>query len=46
MQQVAIPLLLFMRGQMEPVFGDISYNEDFDPANYADVRWKESTTPD
>lgn len=41
MQQVAIPLLLFMRGQMEPVFGDIRYNTDFNLANYADVRWKE-----
>lgn len=41
MQQVAIPLLLFMRGQMEPVFGDIRYNTDFNLANYADVRWKD-----
>lgn len=40
MQQVAIPLLLFMHQHMEPIFGDISYNEDFDPANYAEVRWE------
>lgn len=40
MQQVAIPLLLFMRDQLEPVFEDIGYNEDFKPTKYAKVNWE------
>lgn len=39
MQQIAIPLLRFFRAQMPPVFEDIRY-EDFNPFNYAEVRWE------
>lgn len=37
MQQVAIPLLLYFKDQLSPLFDDIEYNEGFDPAKYAEV---------
>jgi len=37
MQQVAIPLLLYFKEQLAPLFDDINYNKDFDPDNYADI---------
>jgi thymidylate synthase (FAD) len=41
MRQIAIPLLLFMQQQMPPVFGDVKFDTEFDPADYAEVRWEE-----
>jgi len=35
MQQVAIPLLLWFKEQLSPLYDDIGYNRDFELANYA-----------
>lgn len=35
MQQVVIPLLLFFKEKFAPLYDDIDYNHDFDPADYA-----------
>lgn len=37
MQQIAIPLLLYFKEQLAPLFDDIDYNKDFDPDNYAEI---------
>lgn len=37
MQQVAIPLLLFMQRNLAPVFLDIGFNQDFPREHYADI---------
>lgn len=38
MQQVAIPLLLYFQEKLPEIFGGISYNEDFSPVNYAEIK--------
>jgi thymidylate synthase (FAD) len=37
MQQVAIPLLLFMQRNLTPVFQDIGFNQDFPREHYAEI---------
>ena len=37
MQQVAIPLLLFMQRNLAPVFQDIGFNQDFPREHYAEI---------
>lgn len=37
MQQIAIPLLLWFKEQLSPLFDDISFNEDFNQDHYADI---------
>ena len=37
MQQVAIPLLLWFKEQLGPLYDDIDYNRDFKPENYAEI---------
>lgn len=37
-QQVMIPLLLYFKQEMPELFGDIAYNEDFFPCDYAELR--------
>lgn len=37
MQQIAIPLLLWFKEQLSPLFDDISFNEEFNPYYYADI---------
>lgn len=37
MQQVAIPLLLFMQRNLAPVFRDIGFNQDFPREHYAEI---------
>jgi thymidylate synthase (FAD) len=37
MQQVAIPLLLYFKEKLSPLFDDIEYNQNFNPSNYAKV---------
>lgn len=39
MQQIAIPLLLLFKQALNPLFNDIEYNQDFNPDNYAEVKW-------
>ena len=39
MQQVAIPLLLKLKGALPPLFDDIAYNETFPPEFYGEVRF-------
>ena len=41
MRQVAIPLLFLLKAQLPVLFGDIPFDQDFCPVNYADVRWRE-----
>lgn len=37
MQQIAIPLLLWFKEELSPLFDDIPFNTDFDSANYAGI---------
>ena len=37
-QQVMIPLLLHFKEKMPALFDEIPYNEEFDPAKYAEIR--------
>ncbi|MDD3040423.1 FAD-dependent thymidylate synthase [Bacteroides sp.] len=37
MQQIAIPLLLWFKDNLAPLFDDVDYNRDFDTTNYAKV---------
>jgi thymidylate synthase (FAD) len=37
MQQITIPLLLYFKGKLAPLYDDIDYNRDFEPANYAGI---------
>ena len=37
MQQIAIPLLLYFKEQLKPLFDDIGYNKDFNSDNYARI---------
>lgn len=37
MQQVAIPLLLYFQDKLPQIFGDISYNSDFESKYYAKI---------
>lgn len=39
MRQVAIPLFLFLKNMLFPLFEDVGYDTDFDPNNYAEVFW-------
>lgn len=39
MQQVTIPLLLEFKKHLSPVFKDIKYNEEFNPKNYAEIKY-------
>ena len=41
MQQIAIPLLHTFKQALYPLFDDIGYNRDFNPENYAEVKWME-----
>ena len=40
MQQIAIPLLLFMKNQLAPVFRDIEFNKDFPIEYYAEIEMR------
>ncbi|NLF83451.1 MAG: FAD-dependent thymidylate synthase [Candidatus Gastranaerophilales bacterium] len=37
MQQVAIPLLLWFKEKLAPLYDDIDYNRDFNPEDYAEI---------
>ena len=37
MQQLAIPLLMYFKEELSPLFNDIGYNQDFKPKNYAEI---------
>lgn len=37
MQQIAIPLLLWFKDKLAPLYDDVRFNAEFDPRNYAEV---------
>jgi len=39
MQEVTIPLLLEFKKHLSPIFDNVSYNQDFSPENYAEIRF-------
>ena len=42
MRQIAIPLLQLFKKELDPLFNDIDYVHNFNPDNYAEIKWMES----